>query len=305
MLNYGANQGLCSGKWVVKMRVGILPYELRYAANLAQVPLSSLDWPNQNALKEGVVADLDPNDHVVVYPSSKRLLKGFGALVCKVDLLLAEPMAIQGRYYSNIWLLRHKFNNIFCRYGHYSERYKNVIQLPVVESWVDGNRVDYRAPKPKLCSIIVSTKKGLPGHALRHAVVDWSRTCGIDLSVLGRGYHPFELKQEGLLPYHYSVVIENVQEPDYFTEKLLDCMLCGTMPIYWGAPNIGEYFDSAGMHICLTYDDLVNTITLLGSASKFTPTLDQWFAMDINRKRALNLSQLKPRIVDAVYTHGS
>jgi|TARA_B110000914_G_C15495990_1_gene463276 hypothetical protein len=44
------------------MRVGILPYELRYAANLAQVPLSSLDWPNQNALKEGVVADLDPND---------------------------------------------------------------------------------------------------------------------------------------------------------------------------------------------------------------------------------------------------
>ena len=62
VLNYGANQGLCSGKWVVKMRVGILPYELRYAANLAQVPLSSLDWPNQNALKEGVVADLDPSD---------------------------------------------------------------------------------------------------------------------------------------------------------------------------------------------------------------------------------------------------
>ena len=44
------------------MRVGILPYELRYEANLAQVLLSSLDWPNQNALKEGFVADLDPSD---------------------------------------------------------------------------------------------------------------------------------------------------------------------------------------------------------------------------------------------------
>ena len=86
------------------MRIGILPYELRYEANLAQVPLSSLDWPNQHIPKEGVVADLDPNDHVVVYPSSKRLLKGFGALDCKVDLLLAEPMAIQRRYYSNMWL---------------------------------------------------------------------------------------------------------------------------------------------------------------------------------------------------------
>ncbi len=77
------------------------------------------------------------------------------------------------------------------------------------------------------------------------------------------------------------------------------------MPIYWGAPNIDEYFDPSGMHICLTYDDLVSTIALLGSAPKFTPTIDQRFAMDINRKRALNLSQLKPRIVDAVYAHGS
>ena len=177
------------------MRVGILPYELRYEANLAQVHLSSLDWPNQHTPKKGVVADLDPNDHVVVYPSSKRLLKGFGALVCKVDLLLAEPLAIQGRYYKNLWALRHKFNSIYCRYGIYASRYSNVYQLPIVESWVDGNLVDYRAPKFKLCSIIVSTKKDLPGHALRHAAVDWSWTCGIDLSVLGRGYQPFELKQ--------------------------------------------------------------------------------------------------------------
>jgi hypothetical protein len=222
-----------------------------------------------------------------------------------VDLMIAEPLAIQGRYYKNLLAVMHKFNCIFCRYGIYASLYSIVYQLPIVESWVDGNLVNYRAPKSNLCSIIVSAKKDLPGHALRHAVVDWSRSSGIDLSVLGRGYQPFELKQEGLLPYHYSVVIENVQEADYFTEKLLDCMLCGTMPIYWGAPNIGDFFDPSGMHICLTYDDLVNTIALLGSASKFTPTIDQRIAMDINRERALNLSQLKPRIVDAVYTHGS
>jgi len=97
-------------------------------------------------------------------------------------------------------------------------------------------------------------------------------------------------------------VIKNVQEADYFTEKLLDCMLCGTMPIYGGAPNIDEYFDPSGMHICLTYDDLVSAIALLGSAPKFTPTIDQRFAMDINHERALKLSELKPRIVDAIYS---
>ena len=286
-------------------KVGLVPYELRHERNLATIALSELEWPRQDSPNEGCIGDLAPEDHVVVYPSSTRLLRSLGPLVCKVDLILAEPLAIQGRYYKNLWALRHKFNSIYCRYGIYASRYSNVYQLPIVESWVDGNLVDYRAPKFKLCSIIVSTKKDLPGHALRHAAVDWSRSSDIDLSVLGRGYQPFELKQEGLLPYHYSVVIENVQEADYFTEKLLDCMLCGTMPIYWGAPNIDEYFDPSGMHICLTYDDLVSAIALLGSAPKFTPTIDQRFAMDINRERALNLSQLKPRIVDAVYTHGS
>jgi hypothetical protein len=286
-------------------KVGLVPYELRHERNLAAIALSEMDWPRQDPPSKGCIGDLAPEDHIVVYPSSTRVLRNLGPLVCKVDLIMAEPLAIQGRYYKNLWVLRHKFNSIYCRYRAYASRYSNVHQLPIVESWVDGNLIDYRAPKSKLCSIIVSTKKDLPGHELRHAVVDWSRSCGIDISVLGHGYQPFELKQEGLVPYYYSVVIENVQETDYFTEKLLDCMLCGSMPIYWGAPNIGEYFDPSGMHICLTYDDLVNAITLLGSAPKSTPTSDQRIAMDINRERALSLSQLKPRIVDAVYTHGS
>jgi hypothetical protein len=73
---------------------------------------------------------------------------------------------------------------------------------------------------------------------------------GLDIAVLGRGYQPFENKQDGLLNYRYSVIIENVKEPDYFTEKLFDCLLCGTLPIYLGAPNIGDYFDVAGMILC-------------------------------------------------------
>ena len=289
-------------------KVGLVPYELRHERNLAAIALSELEWPRQDSPSEGCIGDLAPEDHVVVYPSSTRLLRSLGPLACKVDLILAEPLAIQGRYYKNLWALRHKFNSVYCRYGTYASRYSNVYQLAVVESWVDGNEVDYRAPKSKFCSIIVSTKKDQPGHVLRHAVVDWSQLCGVDVSVLGHGYQPFELKKEGLLPYHYSVVIENVQEADYFTEKLLDCVLCGTIPIYWGAPNIGEYFDTLGMYICQSYDDLIEIITLLESAQhdslQSTPTSEQRIAMDINRERALSLGQLKPRIVDAVYSQG-
>ena len=35
--------------------------------------------------------------------------------------------------------------------------------------------------------------------------------------------------------------------PGYFTEKLLDCFLTRTVPVYWGCPDIYEYFDLDGI----------------------------------------------------------
>jgi hypothetical protein len=46
--------------------------------------------------------------------------------------------------------------------------------------------------------------------------------------------------------YQYSVVIENDRHLNYFTEKLIDCLLMKTIPIYYGCPNIEEYFDPTG-----------------------------------------------------------
>ena len=62
------------------VKVGILPHEHRYEVNLGSVPLDFLDWPGQVAPKSGTIADLTVSDHVVVYPSSKRLMRSFGAI---------------------------------------------------------------------------------------------------------------------------------------------------------------------------------------------------------------------------------
>ena len=43
----------------------------------------------------------------------------------------------------------------------------------------------------------------------------------------------------------YSVAVESSNEPNYFTEKLIDCLITKTIPIYWGCPNISEYFDTS------------------------------------------------------------
>lgn len=49
-------------------------------------------------------------------------------------------------------------------------------------------------------------------------------------------------KFEGLYGYKYSLAFENSSHRNYFTEKLIDCFLCWTKPIYWGCSNIGKYF---------------------------------------------------------------
>lgn len=41
--------------------------------------------------------------------------------------------------------------------------------------------------------------------------------------------------------YKFALCFENIEFPGYVTEKLIDCLVAGVIPIYWGAPNIREY----------------------------------------------------------------
>ena len=36
--------------------------------------------------------------------------------------------------------------------------------------------------------------------------------------------------------------MENAVIPDYWTEKIADCFLAWTLPIYYGCPNLEDYF---------------------------------------------------------------
>lgn len=49
-------------------------------------------------------------------------------------------------------------------------------------------------------------------------------------------------KFEGLINYNFSICIENMQRKNYFSEKFTDAILCYTIPIYYGCPNIEDYF---------------------------------------------------------------
>ena len=61
-------------------------------------------------------------------------------------------------------------------------------------------------------------------------------------------------KWEGLSPYRYSLVMENYSGPDYWSEKLTDCFLARTMPIYYGCTNLSDYFPT-NSYISINPDD--------------------------------------------------
>lgn len=45
----------------------------------------------------------------------------------------------------------------------------------------------------------------------------------------------------------FTIVVESNQEPWYFSEKIIDALLTKTVPIYWGATDIGKFFDPKGI----------------------------------------------------------
>jgi hypothetical protein len=65
--------------------------------------------------------------------------------------------------------------------------------------------------------------------------------------VYGYGYNPIADKIEGLKDYMFSIAIENCKSDYYFTEKLIDCFVTGTIPIYWGCPSISKFFNTDGI----------------------------------------------------------
>lgn len=101
-------------------------------------------------------------------------------------------------------------------------------------------------PKTKNWSAIVSNKNFAPGHRNRLAFMEQLRQReGGDL--FGRGTRDLPVKWDGLSDYRYSVAIENCLYPNYWTEKIADCFLAGTVPFYFGCPNITEFFPAEAL----------------------------------------------------------
>jgi hypothetical protein len=102
--------------------------------------------------------------------------------------------------------------------------------------------------KSKLISCIVSDLQMNEGHRLRLEIAKQIEESG-QVDMYGKAFKFVPRKIDALKDYMFSFAMENAYYESYFTEKLHDCLLTGTMPIYLGAPNIGDFYNLDGMVI--------------------------------------------------------
>lgn len=106
-------------------------------------------------------------------------------------------------------------------------------------------------------SSLTGDKDSLTGHKLRRTLYDnqlnfphnfvfFVSHKATTLQVTEKNPVIYETKLPLFETFQFSIVIECSKQNNYFTEKLIDCLLTKTIPIYWGCPNIGHYFDTAG-----------------------------------------------------------
>ena len=125
-------------------------------------------------------------------------------------------------------------------------------------------------------STVVGQKTATSGHKMRHVL--WERQAEIkNPKCFYQSRHggpttfldnPILVSTKDVMfDSQFHVSIENSSLKYYFTEKLLDCFRTKTIPIYWGCPNIGDYFNLDGMIVAKNVDEIIAACNYINPAT--------------------------------------
>jgi hypothetical protein len=162
----------------------------------------------------------------------------------KIYAWLIESPDITPYAYDYVKNNKNLFNKIFTFDRVILNSFDNSVFLPYGGSMLDKNDIKIHN-KTKNVSMMMSFKNYLEGHKLRHII-----RYGYEgrINFYGSGFNGVnEKKIVSVKDYRFSIAIENCRKDYYFTEKLIDCFLTGTIPIYWGCPSIGDFFNMDGI----------------------------------------------------------
>lgn len=100
----------------------------------------------------------------------------------------------------------------------------------------------------------------------------------------------------------FHIAIENTSQPNYFTEKIMDCFLFRTVPIYYGCSNINDFFNPNGIITFTTVDELIDICNNL-TFEDYSSRIDAIYDNNVRCQQYLNLGKtihdkLKPFLIE-------
>lgn len=178
---------------------------------------------------------------VVFYTDKKMFMQN---KIGKIKVgIIYEPTELNQEVYNWVKHNYKEMDYIFTWDKELAKQIPNAIFMVYGISWIKEELYSMY-PKTKMCSIVVSEKRHLRGHILRHDVVSRYRN---KFDLYGRGYNKIESLIQAYKDYRFTIVIENTNQDCNLSEKLVSPILCGTIPIYWGCPSVSDVFDDRGL----------------------------------------------------------
>lgn len=180
----------------------------------------------------------------------------------KVLINCTEPPELTARFFSHQDIIDNssRFDLILTSHADILNTCSNAVLFPFGSGWVQPIPDDIS--KRDEISFLCGSKNFLTGHSLRQRI--YQQRENISTSLDKKFYHTYPGKKDDILyPSLFSIIVENTQHENYFTEKIIDCMLAKCIPIYWGCPNIGNFFNQKGIIKFNDIEELIAKANLL------------------------------------------
>ena len=139
----------------------------------------------------------------------------------------------------------------------------NALLLPFGHTWLKLDQYEKEHAKEFKLAHLQGKLLKTYGHSLRHEVTARKN----ELTIATKFYETYgdrhniddaRIGKEFIFgDSQFGVVVENVSHRNYFSEKILDCFLLKTIPVYWGCSNIGDFFDTDGIILINNIDDMI------------------------------------------------
>jgi len=215
----------------------------------------------------------------------------------KVLLLANEPVCSPNKETVQDVISRSKdYNLILCTDTEIINKCDNAVFFPYGTTWLNKDKTKHPDAlgeyfngfeenfnkKAFEVSFMSTANRGMGGYEMRYQIWHNKNKIKIPSKFYSSSRNRTDLNNysntlhDGIIPNddksiifksQFSIIVENCTQIGYFSEKIVDCLLTKTVPIYFGCPNIEHFFNIDGILKFNNIDELFNIINNLSETA--------------------------------------